>query len=414
MLFRLIKLIKHKIKIIQDISYSILASLISVGVMQLLLYPLLANMLNSMEYGLLLTLMGIVNTIASSVGNTLNNTRLIQQTKYDDNSVKGDFNILLLLTNTLGFVVTFIIGNIYVGFDVVTNILLSVLTVLISIKSYMVVSYRIKINYKLNLLCNVVTSIGYIIGIVIAYYTSIWPLAFIIGEIFGLIYVLFTSDLHKEPLKISGLFTETTVKYALLIITGLLSNLLVYLDRLIIYPVLGSEYVSIYITAAVFGKSFGIIMTPIAGVLLSYFSQKVFVMTRKRFWYINLVTFSLSFIFLFFTMIIAPWFTGILYPKLIKEATPYILYANIAAILGVVANIVQASVLKFAPTYWQVLKEIIYGFIYLGLGYTFMIKHGIIGFCYAAIIANLVRVILLCLIGTIFINEKEKVMLPKI
>jgi hypothetical protein len=106
-------------------------------------------------------------------------------------------------------------------------------------------------------------------------------------------------------------------------------------------------------------------------------------------------------------MIIAPWFTGILYPKLIKAATPYILYANIAAIISVVANIIQASILKFAPTYWQVLKEIIYGIIYLGLGCIFLSKYGIIGFCWAAIIANLVRVALLCLIGTIFINDKE-------
>ena len=398
---------KNKLKVLQDFSYSILASLISVGVTQLLLYPVLANIFGSKEYGQLLTIMGIVNTISSAVGNTLNNTRLIQQTKYDEMKLKGDFNFLLSIANIIGFIITILIGNILIGFDLLTNLLLSVLTVLISVKSYFAVGYRIKLDYKMNFFSNLITSIGYIIGIIIAIFTSVWPIAFILGESFCIIFLLFTSDLHKETITITALFSETTSKYLMLIITGLLGNLLVYLDRLIIYPVLGGEAVSIYTTAAVFGKSLGVLMTPIAGVMLSYFSQKSFVMTRKRFWNINILVFIFSFLFFLFTVCIAPWFTGILYPKFIEKATPYILYANIAAIIAVASNIIQPSVLKFSPTYWQVVKEIVYGIIYLGLGYLSLLNYGILGFCWAAIIANLVRLILLCIIGTIFIKEKD-------
>lgn len=403
---KIIVLMKQKFKIVQDFSYSILASLISVAVMQLLLYPLLANIFNSNEYGQLLTVMGIVNTISSTIGNTLNNTRLIQQTRYEEKGLQGDFNLLLSYANVIGFIAIILIGNICVGFSLTVNLLLALLTILIAIKSYLVVSYRIKLNYKLNLVCSIITSIGYLIGIGVVYVTAIWPLAFIVAEVFGIIFLLFTSDLHKEPFKRTVLFNETTMKYFLLILTGLLGNLLVYMDRLIIFPVLGGESVSIYTTASVFGKSFGIVMTPIAGVLLSYFSQKSFVMTRKRFWSINLTVIFFSIGFFCVTLLLAPWVTGILYPKLIAAATPYILLANLTAVIGVTANIIQPSVLKFAPTYWQVVKEVVYGVVYLGLGYILLIQQGIIGFCWAAIIASVIRIALLCFIGTLYIKKE--------
>lgn len=404
---QLLILIRQKLKIVQDISYSIIASFISVGVMQLFLFPMLASIFDSTEYGQLLTVMGIVNTISSTIGITLNNTRLIQQSRYDENGLHGDFNLLLTYANVIGFIVILFIGNLMVGFSMSTILLLAILTMLISIKSYLVVSYRIVLNYKLNLLCNIVTSFGYIVGIVVVYYTSVWPLAFIIAEAMGLLFVLFTSDLHKETYSRTSLFQESIIKYFFLILTGLLGNLLVYMDRLIIYPVLGGEAVSVYATASFFGKSLGILMTPIAGVLLSYFSQKTFTINRKRFWTINIVILVISFLFLVFTIIVAPWFTGILYPDLIEGARPYLFYANLAAIIGVTSNIVLPSVLKFAPVYWQVVKEVIYGIVYLGLGYFFLVKYGIIGFCWAAILANIIRLFLLLVIGTVFIKDKE-------
>lgn len=402
-----LKKIKLKFNMILDFSYSIMSSVITMGVTQLLLYPLLAKIFNSSEYGQLLTIMGIVNTISASLGNTLNNTRLIQNTKYCDKNIKGDFNLLLSVANIIGFILTIVIGNIFFNFNLSTNILLSILVILISSKSYLIVGYRIKLNFKLNFLSSIVSSIGYLIGILIVNYTLIWPLAFIIAEIFNIIFVLFTVDLHKEPYKITKLFGETTSKYLLLILTGLMGNLLVYLDRLIIYPTLGSNFVSTYVTASFFGKSFGLLMTPIAGVLLSYFSQKNFKMTLKRFWSINILIFLFSVLFFVFAWIIAPWFTGLLYPTLIKEAIPYILYANTAAIIGVAASIIQPSVLQFAPTYWQLVKEIVYGIIYIGLGFILLNTYGLLGFCMAAICANSFKLIILCVIGTSYIGRRQ-------
>ena len=403
----MIDLIKSKSNILMDFFYNTVGSLISVVVVQILIYPLLAKLLNSIEFGLLLTVMGIVNTIASALGNTLNNTRLIQNTKYNESNIKGDFNLILVFANIVGYSITLFIGFQFLEYDFATILLLSFLVVLIITKSYFIVAYRIVLNYRLNLLSNIVAAAGYLIGIYFVYKSTFWPLVFIVAEIFNIAFVLFTADLHKEPYKITPLLRETTGKYLLLIITSLLGNLLVYLDRLIIYPVLGGESVSIYTTASMFGKSLGLVMTPIAGVLLSYFAQKNFVMNRKKYWLINLLVLISSLVFFVFSYFVAPWFTGLLYPTLISQAREYILFANLAAIISVAANMIQPAVLRYAPTFWQVVKEIVYGIAYLGLGVFFLDSFGLLGFCWAAIIANIIRLILLCIIGSIYMGNKN-------
>ena len=67
----------------KDFFYNILASVILTGVMQVVVYPFLALKFNNQEYGTLLTIMGIANTVIVAFGNTLNNVRLIVNNDYE-------------------------------------------------------------------------------------------------------------------------------------------------------------------------------------------------------------------------------------------------------------------------------------------------------------------------------------------
>lgn len=102
-------------------------------------------------------------------------------------------------------------------------------------------------------------------------------------------------------------------------------------------------------------------MTPIAGVLLGYYAQKGFKMSKKLFWSINGLTFVIGVLFMVFSAIVAPIVTRVLYPTIYTNAAPYILAANLAATINVLCSLTQASVLKFAPTWVQIIKELAYG-----------------------------------------------------
>ena len=128
---------------------------------------------------------------------------------------------------------------------------------------------------------------------------------------------------------------ETFQKTCVLFVTTFIANLIQYLDRLLLLPILGGEAVSVYTVASFFGKSLGVLVTPLASVLLSYYAQKDFGMTTRRYWKINLSMIAFSTAFFLFCVAVGPFGTGIFYPTLIDAARPYILLANLAAVINV-------------------------------------------------------------------------------
>lgn len=400
------KLIRLK-KMCFDFSTNILASMIVTFTMQILIYPFIARSISLDMYGLILTIMGIVNTIVIALGSTLNNIRLIQNQAYNKLGIKGDFNVILIAISFLGAIAALILIIFFRNIGLI-NLIFLIFTVILGIsKSYYLVDYRLNLNFKYNLFCNVTISTGYIVGLLLFYITKIWVLAFLLGEIFGCIFLIFTTKIVKEPMKITVIFKQTLTMYLMFILTGAISTVLTYMDRLIIFPLLGGQAVTTFTVASFFGKSIGLIMTPIAGVLLGYYAHKDFKFTLKLFWSINILVLIFSAMFFGISSIISSWFTGLLYPKFIEIAKPYILVANLAAIIGMAGSMTQPAVLKFAPIFWQLIIQIIFGIVYITLG-IFMLKfHGITGFCISIMLANTVRLILLYVVGHIYVKKVE-------
>lgn len=400
--------LKKKVKnYFQDFTLNILASIILTGTMQIIVYPLLARTFDAGAYGKILTIMGIINAVSVAFGNSLNNTRLIVNSDYEKRKIQGDFNILLLISSISTAVIVFLISYILLEVNILQSILLAILAVLITVKAYYIVAFRLILNFKKILLCNVLSSVGYLIGCLLMLWCSVWTIPFITAEICAILYILSTSNLVKESLVFTSLFKSSAIKYIILIGTGLSGNLFIYLDRLLLYPILGPESVSVYTTASFFGKTLSIVMLPISSVLLGYFAQKNFIMNLKRFWVFCSTTLFASALFVVISIWISPFITGILYPSLVNDARSYIFLANTAAILATSASMIQPAILKFTPTYMQIVKEGIYGITYLVLGLILVRKYSLLGFCIASLVANIVKIIVLFLIGTIYLKKKK-------
>ena len=215
-------------------------------------------------------------------------------------------------------------------------------------------------------------------------------------------YIFKNSDIARESYRRTYRFKGIIHDYGILALSSLSGNLLMYLDRLLLYPLLGASAVAVYTVAAFCGKTMGIVSTPIAGVLLSYYAQENFRMTRKRFWMINGLIGALAILAVAIITPIAPYIIKILYSNLYDETVKIMYLANIAAILGVVSNFIQPAILRFAPPKWQVIKEILYAVLYLGGGLYFLSVQGLVGFCIANIIANSFKIILLLGVGNYY------------
>lgn len=409
----IIKYIRTNNSIIKKISidfiYSIVASALPIVVMQFILYPILAKQMNSSIYGEILTLIGIINTIYISLGTPLDNIRLIQNEKYNKNNVTGDFNILLFITNMIGSIIIVIISIFIFKLSFPMVVSLVVLIIFAITKSYYVVSYRLNLDFKKNICCSIVECIGYLIGIVfLKNYNILWIAPFILAQLFSLIYLMSTCNLYKEPLIITKYFKQTSIKYIWLIFSNIVGNMLTYLDRIIIFPILGGSAVSIFSTATFFGKSFSMVLLPIAGVLLSYLSQKHFNMTLKKYLGMNGIIFILVVIFIIFSNWVSPWITGLLYPTLISNSRQYIFIGNCAAIIGASAALCSPFIVKYAPAYWNFIISVLYGIFYLGLGLLLLKSSGLYGFCIAVLIVNILKLTFTFIIGAVYIIKIKK------
>lgn len=157
-----------------------------------------------------------------------------------------------------------------------TALLLALWLPVSNLYQYALVFFRLKLDFRRTFLANVLVSLASAAGALAFATEELWPLVFLLGDAAGLVYTAIVTPFLREPFRHTPLLGESVRMLAAIMLSGLVGNLLLYADRMIIYPILGPESVSYYSTASFFGKSAGVVLTPIAGVLLSYFAQRDF------------------------------------------------------------------------------------------------------------------------------------------
>lgn len=371
----------------QDIVLNLLATVLSTGVMQLILYPRLALFMDDDEYGGMLTAMGIVNVLALSLGNNMCNARLILNEKYKKKTLIGDFQILVIVS-IIFTILTLISAELFFCWKKFLFFGITIVAILSVLRAYYLVAYRIDINYKQNLYVNIVMAIFYIIGAYVIITYASWPFVFALPCLACLVYIGITSDIIREPLKITCYFKDSFKVVTLLILSGIIGNITMYLDRFIVYPILGGSSVSYYTIAAFFSKSMSMVLLPMTSVLLTYIASDRIELTQKRYIYINWGLIGASVLFLIISITIGYYITALLYPTMIDSSKPYILLASIGIIIGIAGSFNSIVVLAKAPSYWQVVLSGLKLLIYLITCIILVRMSGLIGLCIGVIITN--------------------------
>lgn len=381
-----------------DFFINILASVIYTFARQIVVFPLLAARLTETDYGTLLTVAGLANVCTAMIGGSLNNIRLIEDSRYQEKGLLGDFNVLCLLGSVVSALFAAVLWHLF-GLSGLTGLLLAAYLIISNLYQYATAFFRLELNFKRALWCNVAVSAAYCAAALMFATAELWPAVFLVGEGAGLLFVFKMTPFFREPLTRTPLLSATLVTLLTYMATNLIGNLLTYADRMILYPILGGEGVSYYSTASFFGKSAGIVMVPIAGVLLGYFAQKDFKASKKLFALVNGCSLLCLGVFLFGCWLFAPWFTRLLYPSLYEGAAPYLFLANLAAAVSIAGNMAQPMVLKACSIRWTLLTQLLYGAGYLLFSWLWLPGYGLMGFCWASIASNTVRLLALYSIG---------------
>ena len=393
-----------KKKIVFDMLLNILATAIPTIVLQLLLLPAASRYMDGDKYGLLVTILALMNMIPSTFGNVLNNIRLIDG--QNEQKPRADFNVLLLLLTGANLVIMVFFTCIYDKEITAYNLILILITsVLLLLREYFLVAFRINLNYKNIMISNLIMVAGYGGGFLLFRATSHWQYIYILGYFISLLFIFVKCDLWKEPLSTSPSFRYICGQTAQLTVANFLSRITTYADKLLIFPFLGGTIVSIYYAATLFGKVVSMAINPISSVMLSYLSKS----TKKNDSTFKLALFSSACVcaFGYFVCVaISRPVLGLLYPQFASQAMPYIWLTTGTMALTALISIVNPFVLKFFDMKWQIAINGVYIAIYIGLSMLFLTWWGLTGFCTGALIASALK---LTFMLYIYIKQKEKV-----
>lgn len=382
-----------KKKVLYDSVLNIIAVMIPIFVLQIIILPLVAKTLGESQYGSAITIISFSTLFSLPLGNVLNNLRLLFNDQYTEEKIEGDFNLILFCSILINSLIM-IVGSIYFKESTASTLLTVVFSMTNILKEYLIVSFRIRLNYRQIVLNNIYLASGYIFGLLMFMITDYWQMVYLFGNSFSLVYILKHSDLLKENLKKTKLFKDTFYNYIVLFASVFLKNFMTYGDKIFLHPLIGPEAVAIYYSATLISKVISMFISPITSVLLSHLT-KINELTTKSFIKIIFIILPMGSIGYFIILIISNPLLKILYPQWITESLRLIPITGATAIIALCTSILHPFILRFKSINWQILINFITVFSYIIFSYLLYLEFGLIGFCIGVLISNAIRLLLM-------------------
>ncbi|MGG5307136.1 hypothetical protein IGJ83_001828 [Enterococcus pernyi] len=384
-----------KKKIFFDFAINIISNLVLIAIIQLLILPILSRDVTTKVFGEIVSIYGFSNVITTFLGNTLNNIRLITSDKE-----KPDFFSLSFITNIVSFLLIFILSFIYGRNLSVANIIIfSISTMLTNNRIYSSVFYRKQLKFIGLLYMNLSVVAGYLLGMFLLNQIggSYWSLIFLIGEVIGHVYLFLSNNEIVYEFKTADLRKldhRITKKFINLSFANLIANVLNYLDRFMILPILGAVSMSTFYAASSISKIIAMLVTPMTNVLLSYIAKDDYKIKRKKLLLITTYLFVAFIPMYFIVNYVSVFLINILYPSLANQSLPLVPIITIGILFNVIGNIINTFLLKLYKLFYQNVIQVSYGIIYIILAVFMSINNGIIGFSIAYVIAMIIKLLL--------------------
>ncbi len=397
---------KHGRIIVQFVENTV-AYALPVFFQQFIVYPLMAKKLGAEMNGLFLALIALNYFIVNITAAVLVNTRLLKKNEYNEQGIKGDYNLFLLVFAVINSLVI-IGGTIFYTKGAVSavDIFLSVIVALLFLyHDYITVQYRAELRFSNILINNILLCVGYLIGLAVLYYVApYWQFVFIVPYFMTLIYDWLNTDYIKEPLVKTPLFNSTVKQYFLLLGSTLLGALVTYGDRLILYPLMDGTTVSIFSSAQLIGKILQMISTPLSTFILAHLVNRSAKTIQMKVSYVIVgIVFCLAIYPL--CILISNPMLRYLYPAWASESLKYVSLTAANGILHMISVLLNVVVLRYCHSKWQIVKSALYLISYMLLSFTLLKFFELTGFCIGNVLASVI--VNVFLIGILL---KEKVL----
>lgn len=388
------KIVNKKIQLVFDMGLNICAVGFPIAMLQLIVYPYVSRQIDADSYGLMITIYSVWMAISNSLGNVLNNIRLLHVNEYRERQVVGDFNILVRKWGIINLVVILILTLYYVqGFKIVDIVFSLLIASLAFLKAYVEVGFRIQLSYQNILVNGLLQGFGFLLGTIFFYITGVWQFIFLCGFLFSTVYSIIRTKLLSEPCVHTCLYEKVSRDSKQYCVATFSSSLMGYADKMVLYPLIGGHAVSVYYTATILGKIVSMLTGPITSVILSYISR-----WNKRnsrvFSKVLILGSGLAVISYFFTLLISRPILTFLFPQWVKEVMQLLPVTTAVIVIQTFNAFLNPFVLKFYDIKWQVVINVAGLFFYFTAALILWYFYGLIGFCLGTLCGQLVKTVI--------------------
>ena len=382
---------EQKKKIVSDSIWSVAGLVIMNVALQFAVYPLWERRLGEAGLGSILYLISLMNVFSVSMGVSVNYARMKRST----GGVTTNTPYLMILggASLIAFGGAFVVALLGgVALSLIETVIFGLVMCATMWRYYADVEYKLYLNYKSFFLYYLFISIGYGVGIGLFFLTGLWTITLLVGEVFGLVFVLirgriFRVDERADPAQLFGLTKLTIVLFG----SEALSTLIFNADRIMLKALLGDVEVTNYYLASLLGKTIALLTVPLSGVVIGYLSKYKGELKVKG---MNLITaLSVGAVLLATaactvgSYIIIP----ILYPNQFESIKSYFIVTNLSQVLYFVANVITVILLRFAKSGYQLYVNAIYAVAFCAVCIPFTVVSGFDGFCLGLAITCVIR-----------------------
>ena len=360
------------------------------AVLQIVITPLLNRVMGAEQLGGLLYITGLIAIVCPSVGQALNTSRLVVRRNYA--VTNGDYDWILLVFGAIGSgVALWMSRNSLESIPMVIGaFLLFMFTVF---RYYGDVEYRLNLNYKRYFIYYLLIGLGYLAGFGVYYVTGQWVWIYLIGEGAALLFVGLTGSVFHQFFQRSQYFSTALGRGFFLTMSYLITNTTMNMDRLVIKQVLGNEQVTWYYVVSLIGKTLVLLIAPINTIVISYLTKRKELLTRSQF--------GVSLVFFLACQVGTPLFVWLFYRNLYDSVKGLVTVVNLAQILGLFSAFLFILVLTFTDEKWQLWIQLAHFAVLLVTSVLAARAYGMIGFAWASLGANSLRVAAVIILGLV-------------
>lgn len=367
--------------------------MLPICILQLIVLPYLSIKMDSEAYGLALTVISVLSITSLSIGITLNNIRLLydQKLKQPDNL---NFPIVLLICIIFNSIAVWGWCKSLIEVSRFDMALILVCAFLMVVKAYYEVYFLIHLDYRRVLLNNVFLSLGYIAGAFLLNLADHWQLVYLSGLMASCVFIFSYVRKVTFVFQVTGEIWTIIGNVSVLFVSILLTKMIVYVDRIMLYPMLGGTIVSYYYISSLLGKTISMGIGALQGVMLSYIS-KINKIKEKMFLWMLVASMLVGLGMYLLAVIASKPVLKILYRQDYINSLPLVPITSAASIIYSIGTLMNTVIMKTSSMIWQIVIAGINIIVYCSLAYIGYARFGLYGFCTGILFANLFRLILI-------------------